>query len=60
MPHVQIHAAELLKHDTFVILNLLRLIMHLVAFSEAITRQHASEAHHWPKILGQLSNGVRG
>jgi hypothetical protein len=55
---MKINAAKLLKHDTFIILKHLRLIMQHVAFCKAIARWHAAEAEYHRKILGQLNNGV--
>jgi hypothetical protein len=57
---MKVHTAKLLKHDTSINVNLLWLIMQFIAFCEAITRRHTTEAEYHPKVLRQLHDGIWG
>jgi hypothetical protein len=47
-PRMKIQVAKLLKHDTFIIINLLRLLMQVLAFHEAVACWHTTKAENRP------------
>jgi hypothetical protein len=57
---MEVQAAKLLELLTFINLHLLWLVVQLVVVHKTIGTQIATEAHHRPKVLRQLSKSVWG